>query len=931
MGVKHNETYTSGKPYLVDGQTLNNYSAGLNMLRSSSGSYDNAFQGGTFQQTLTPPPFICGVAVIISTDGDCDQGDNPRDGYEAPCEDENLYLCRFRWFDHTRQAWQESTENVRLDAGDYWEGVVADDGELVNVNRVDNPFMKVDENQTVDQNFETKASQSPATGPSFGAIPVYKVGDVVPAFWDEQRGWAVAIQSPPQDVPRGAFVSSEEQTIEQASSGDTDTVSVYLERRTPDPRGGYPSPWEALGELHFAVPYAMPDEWKETRSGFAYFSATQGVDDPTMVRLRIVNHSSYDVTCTRSVISLFGAGRMTEGNISNDSTIEALQGGDTREGWEVETLIQGRFRDSPVFQTGTLVKKSDADEAAEGPAPNDHVSVRYDDPLDKWIIGCEFVVTLTPQPDSGFSSSSTSSRSSSSSEMSMSESSLSSSSYSASSQSTSSSSGTCEYVDKYNETYTCVNVVSSIGCNVDGTVSEVCYITLCFPLIPGFSATPGGKCSAVSRELCMPCADLSSDSSSEHTSSSSALCADYDLDTPKSATTASATASVNVDLLDGGNAIWADVADDGNLWIVLEANSGFGYVTIKTTGTGANIHETGVINYEPGPGDEPGDVITLVFTVCDQTNNCCATSVVNITIGQEFEDCIQYKLDTDPHFDSPPSSYHDERPVTAALIVPVGDPSEDHWQEAIDNHSVTAQLLSTNGSGTWKYNEEDGTVTYTPPADGSENGLNIISYWNVCDIPDTGETSSSSSITSSTSLLSESSTSTVSALSTSSSQSSMSSSASSSSSSSHSSSSSSSPSSSSSSSSSSPSSPSSSSSSSSSTSSQEDCDAFFVYSPIYESTTTSTAPLLIDLLPTTGAWTDSIANHTTTVTVTGNTGAGTVNVEQDFGYDNGFITYNPPGDGSEAGQTIAITVRVCDTVSGCCIDLTVYVYVSEVA
>ena len=56
-------------------------------------------------------------------------------------------------------------------------------------------------------------NSTPATGAGFGAIPKFKKGDLVTAYWDEQRGWLVPIYFPHQDRPETEFVSVTSQQV----------------------------------------------------------------------------------------------------------------------------------------------------------------------------------------------------------------------------------------------------------------------------------------------------------------------------------------------------------------------------------------------------------------------------------------------------------------------------------------------------------------------------------------------------------------------------------------------------------------------------------------------------------------------------------------------------------------------------------------------
>ena len=75
----------------------------------------------------------------------------------------NACIANFRYWDQDQGDFVVYENDFEMDAGGYWEST------------------------------ETEVSKSPTSGVGYGPIPVYGVGDVVPAYLDRHRGKIVLI------------------------------------------------------------------------------------------------------------------------------------------------------------------------------------------------------------------------------------------------------------------------------------------------------------------------------------------------------------------------------------------------------------------------------------------------------------------------------------------------------------------------------------------------------------------------------------------------------------------------------------------------------------------------------------------------------------------------------------------------------------------
>jgi len=423
--------YDASEEFALRGDLLNRQAAVLNAIAGEQPSgYSQVLHSSISKGNTIPPPWQQGIALITDASETCASDTKFKGSRLAPCAESNLYVAKFRWFSHTNQQWEESIEPLSLDASAFWEPTTTD------------------------------ASQSPTTGVGFGAIPKFVQGDLVTAYWDEQRGWLVPIYFPPQDTPTTELASTNNEALAQDTDAPSNVniVEVYLE--VLEAAAG--AVWEIREKLSFRIPTTNEGNWFDSRSGFARIAAPSTASSgKTRVRLRALKTVSYDVTLFEKRISFFGIGRLSSSNTHLGSQVSAYEGGEfLKAGWAVDSSVEGRFRDSP-----TVVEVSDESGWFE---------VQYEDVLDSWIIGVEFSVNIG-NVDEASSVSSTSS----------------------------SSAGFCECV-----------VVCDLVCT-DGLVDEVCYCTISFPKIPSLDCD--AHCGTVT---CVSCGtDLSTASSTSTLSS----------------------------------------------------------------------------------------------------------------------------------------------------------------------------------------------------------------------------------------------------------------------------------------------------------------------------------------------------------------------------------------------------------------------------
>jgi len=776
---------TPGVGYRVDGALLNRYATDHNAVNLSShgGNAQNTHHVGPVKTEVIQAPFQMGVLVITDGANTCDADTDPRGNKKPACISENLYRGRFNWYDHDNNIWQEDDVDVWLDASAYWEGRT-ESGELAGDG----------------EKYKTDASRRLTSGPGYGPIPLFRRGERVPCYYDRQRGWAVPIVSPPADVPRANFALIGPKTIGDATLADfpaEETISIFLEARFPH-RG---EEWTMIEAICFRVPWMLEgEEWCDTRSGFAFFES-RGPDgkgtDHTLVRLRAVSTASFGSVVQRAQLHLYGAGRKAHDDgvegpdpfhdgygWATHDTQHSLNGGTVIDGLDMRANVIGRFRDQPKFSTVDV-------------GGNAVIQIEHEDPLDRWVIGVQFSVTISPE-EGGFSQSSMSSTSSASS---TSQSSLNSSSSSSpatsesshSLTSTSSTSLTSESSDSSslaeNEGFCCTTLVSDVKC-IDGLVSQVCYQTICFP---SPRALPAGFCK--SAVWCVPCGIDDLDNSSSSSSSSSETTTteveeyfceevpleelinpDYDYgeyDETFTVTQNAIDPQPSMRLWASGSGVGYS-SDNTYLgssmfpnnratWVVRtdSQDAVFG-VTAVSAPTAADNH----YNYEYGIQTLTGGEVRIwrggAFSdIAGSTHNDydkyeirrTATVVEIIQNGAVIESFTgdaqnlwrpMATLTPNSTWVGTTTGNGSEPTHLTSMLTEYQDAGDDYWEAAILSNALDIEVTSHNGLGAFSWDTNEGTVSYTPSAAEVFTGFEVEAEVLICDgvpepIPDPEE------------------------------------------------------------------------------------------------------------------------------------------------------------------------------------------------
>lgn len=351
------QSHEHNKRYVLSGATLNDIARGLESGASQAGGY-HSYRTGQFPGANILPPFVQGIAVIVDRtdsddgEGNCVQDTTARDGILAPCGSENIYWAQFRFWHADDQEWKLYDELVALDANAYWElsgDIELPDGTLKS----------------------SEASKQPTSGKGYGAIPRFVQGDVVPAFWAEQRGFLVPIVGPPADIPAVEFFSTSEEDIESA---DTNHVQIFFEVQQLD------GDWVTKDILCVPEANCTSGSWRSTVTGFCTFLAESSAGGGPQVRLRAVTSAGMSASVLSKRLRLWGAGRNSVLNTSASPDLITEEGGTVLElDWELSTEIIGRYKDAPTF-----------DHVGGG-----YFEVDYLDPIDAWLIGAMYEVCVS--------------------------------------------------------------------------------------------------------------------------------------------------------------------------------------------------------------------------------------------------------------------------------------------------------------------------------------------------------------------------------------------------------------------------------------------------------------------------------------------------------------------------------------------------------
>jgi hypothetical protein len=342
--------------YLVSGRRLNQTGGELNKVAGerSSGHVEYGADLSIGRLTGAPPPaLVIGIIEVTDASNTCAPDTRYRGGTLAPCVTEHLYLGRFRYFSHRDQQWKQYAEDRPIDASAYWETE------------------------------DTDASQSPASGSGYGAIPRLQRGDVLPGYWDPGRGAYIPIAGIPQDPPSGEWVTDTLEVVTGTDEGAADAVYVetYLEVKHP---GG---DWLTVGKTSCRVPRTSANRsWVDSRKGFCLFGSQSAADRGTYVRLRCAAGQgiNYEVETPRAALRLTGVGRVIGAAPIETAVSSPWPHGIVRDGWAANSATVGRFADSPSFE----LKSGGVFE------------IVFLDPIDNWVMCAEWLIEFQNGDDS---------------------------------------------------------------------------------------------------------------------------------------------------------------------------------------------------------------------------------------------------------------------------------------------------------------------------------------------------------------------------------------------------------------------------------------------------------------------------------------------------------------------------------------------------
>lgn len=361
--------HASRVPHMVSGAFLNRQNEGLNALnighviqRGASGI--NAAGVAT---DIPSPPFIFGLARITDRGNDCPPADevpmgNDGTGKGYPCRDRDHYLCEFLYYDFDTGNFEKYGESLWLDAAGYYEPT------------------------------DTRASQ-PSTGPGYGPIPVYAVGDTTPAYLDVQRNRIIPVQSPFCDPPTAVYYNRDNEEIIESSTNtqtgdqtpevsDVKAIEFYIETSRPGvDKGGY----RVIGTCSFPLNYPINGTCFDNRVTFNTAPCPHG----TLFRVRKVRGeidagSNLVVKAFWQRLRFTGLGRRSPDVVAESVSEPSIRGGDYTFDWTADSDTIHRFKDAPSFRS----IRSD-----QGSQPG-LIQVNYLDPKDEWMIGVELHVCI---------------------------------------------------------------------------------------------------------------------------------------------------------------------------------------------------------------------------------------------------------------------------------------------------------------------------------------------------------------------------------------------------------------------------------------------------------------------------------------------------------------------------------------------------------
>lgn len=209
------ENYTPGQPYTISGGLLNKIARDANAAANSrSPGATNAVRLSTLNANAPPRIMEFAEAVVVNALEVCSlDPQSPAGARQAPCPSQHLYRIRVRSYNYTENKWVDEPKIQDMDAGALFEGVTAP---------------QVDPNDPLE--YSTQASQGEPSGPRYGPIPRFQVGDTLTVRYDPGRGAWLPVMPPVPDVTTYCFEvddpgDSGGQSLVKFAEEETDPVS----------------------------------------------------------------------------------------------------------------------------------------------------------------------------------------------------------------------------------------------------------------------------------------------------------------------------------------------------------------------------------------------------------------------------------------------------------------------------------------------------------------------------------------------------------------------------------------------------------------------------------------------------------------------------------------------------------------------------------
>lgn len=323
---------------------------------------------------IPAPPFIFGLARITDRGNDCPVEisevpvGNDANGRGYPCRDRDHYLCDFLFYNADTGNFEKYGESLWLDAAGYYEPT-------------------------------DSLASAKSSGPGYGPIPGYMVGDTTPAYLDQLRNRVIPVQSPYCDVSHAVFYNRDnEELIESSTSAQTGdqspevsevkSIEFYIEQSRPGiDNGGF----RVIGTCSFPMDYKITGTAFDNRVTFNTAPCPNG----TLFRVRKVrgaidSDDSLVIKAFWQRLRFIGLGRRSPDCLAETAQEPSMRGGDYTFDWTPDESTLHRFKDAPYFNP----IKSD-----QGSQPG-LIQVRYLDPKDEWMIGIELHVCIEIENDS---------------------------------------------------------------------------------------------------------------------------------------------------------------------------------------------------------------------------------------------------------------------------------------------------------------------------------------------------------------------------------------------------------------------------------------------------------------------------------------------------------------------------------------------------